>query len=459
LRIAIIGGGIAGLSAARELLKAGHDVDLFERAPFLGGQVVTFPIGDARLEYAYHHLFTSDTIIRDLMEELGIADSLRWYPSKDGWFKGGRVYPFVSPLDLLRFKPLRPWNRVRLGLVVLFLQRYERWQRLEGTTATRWMRRWAGRNAYRQVWKPLLRGKFGARHEDVSMAWLWGKIHLRTTSRESVRKTSLGYPTGSFQVIVDALERDLRERGARIHTGASVEQILTEPIEGGERLRAVGLRTDEGELRFDRVIATIPSNRFLAIAPPMGEEYERKLKAGQYQGALVMILALKRPLSGTYWMNIGEEDFPFVALIEQTNFVPKEWYGGKHVLYISNYLSTQEPLWRLGDEELFDAYEPYLRRINPEFARDWVEGRWVFREAAAQPIVTPHYSEVIPELQTPVERLILANTTQIYPEDRGTNYSVRLGKQAAEAVTGDEGDEDAERLPLGRASRGGVAAG
>ncbi len=435
MRIGIIGGGIAGLSAAHELLKEGHEVELYERAPYLGGQVVTLPIADTRIEFAYHHLFTSDIVIQDLMAELGVLDALEWYPSKVGWFKGGKIYPFISPIDLLRFRPLKPWNRLRLGLAVLFLQKYDNWRKLERTTAAAWMRRWAGADAYEQVWKPLLRGKFGTRYEEISMAWLWGKIHLRTTSRKSLSKEVLGYPRGSFSIIVDALEQSIREKGGVIHTGASVERIVTEPEDGSAAPRATGIRTDLGDIDFDRVIATIPSNRFLAIAPPMGEEYERKLRAGSYQGAICMLLTMKHQLSETYWMNIGEEDFPFVALVEQTNFLPREWYGGKHVLYVSNYLSTQDPYWRKSDEELMEAYEPYLRRINPDFSRDWIETCRVFREAAAQPVVPPMYSPLVPELQTPVENLILANTTQIYPEDRGTNYSVRLGQQAARVAT------------------------
>ena len=266
------------------------------------------------------------------------------------------------------------------------------------------------------------------------MAWLWGKIHLRTTSRESLNKEVLGYPRGSFQVIIEALEKSVREKGGTIHLGASVERILTEPPDDG-LLRAVGLRTDSGDTCFDRIIATIPSNRFLQIAPPMGEEYERKLRAGRYQGAICMLLTLKHSLSETYWMNIGEEGMPFVALIEHTRFVPPERYGGKHLLYVSNYLSTDDPYWRKDDQELLEAYEPYLRRINPLFTRDWIEDCKVFREPSAQPIVTPNYSPLVPELQTPVRNLILANTTQIYPEDRGTNYSVRLGRQAAETAS------------------------
>jgi len=144
-----------------------------------------------------------------------------------------------------------------------------------------------------------------------------------------------------------------------------------------------------------------------------------------------MLMTLHNKLSDYYWLNIGEEGFPFVGLIEHTNLVPKEWYGGKHVLYISNYLSTEDYYWQLGKEELLEAYIPFLQRVNPEFERSWIDSYQVFREAAAQPIVPPNYSQRIPEMQTPVKNLILANTTQIYPQDRGTNYSVDLGRKAA----------------------------
>jgi len=430
VRIAVIGGGIAGLSAAYELLKAGQEVHLFERSNFLGGQVVTIPLYGTPIELAYHHLFTSDVVMQELMAELGIIDKLEWYPSKVGWFKGGKIYPFVTPMDLLRFKPLRPWNRLRLGLVVLFLQRYKNWKALEKTTATLWMRKWAGNNAYEQVWRPLLKGKFGTRHEDISMAWLWGKIHLRTTSRSSINKEVLGYPTGSFKIIVDALEKAIRDMGGHIHLGASIEKIEARTSPSGE-LTAVGIRTGEGLQEFEKIISTIPSNRFLDIAPPVGKAYEEKLRSGRYQGALVMLMTLHNKLSDYYWLNIGEEGFPFVGLIEHTNLVPKEWYGGKHVLYISNYLSTEDYYWQLGKEELLEAYIPFLQRVNPEFERSWIDSYQVFREAAAQPIVPPNYSQRIPEMQTPVKNLILANTTQIYPQDRGTNYSVDLGRKAA----------------------------
>jgi hypothetical protein len=75
-----------------------------------------------------------------------------------------------------------------------------------------------------------------------------------------------------------------------------------------------------------------------------------------------------------------------------------------------------------------------LKRVNPAFDRSWVVNRWLHREPAAQPIVTVGYHERIPPLRTSVPGLVLANTTQVYPEDRGTNYAVRLGEHVARAI-------------------------
>ena len=154
----------------------------------------------------------------------------------------------------------------------------------------------------------------------------------------------------------------------------------------------------------------------------------------KYQSALCLVLKMRRRLSHIYWMNISDPTIPFVAAIEHTNYMPPEVYGGKHVLYLSNYLPLDSSLFSLSKDELLREYLPHVQRINPEFDLDWVEESWLFRDDAGQPIVTCNYSQQVPDHQTPIEGLYLANTTQIYPEDRGMNYSVHLGKKIADIV-------------------------
>jgi protoporphyrinogen oxidase len=187
----------------------------------------------------------------------------------------------------------------------------------------------------------------------------------------------------------------------------------------------------------DYVIATTPSPQLLRLVPDMPDPYRAQLSSTTYQGAVVMLLQMTRKLSDTYWLNIGDARLPFTGIIEHTNFIGPEHYGGSHFVYLGKYVDWDHPYVAMTDDELLTEYEPSLRLVNPEFSRDWVERFWVFRARAAQPIITLNYSERIPDHHTPVEGLYLANTSQIYPEDRGTNYSVDLGNRIARLVEED----------------------
>ena len=437
MRVGIIGGGACGLAAAHELVEHGHEVDVYERDPFLGGHASTFEVEGARLERGYHHLFTSDTDILDLMAEMGIADRMRWIDSKVGTLCDGKVYSFATPADLLRFTPLRLVDRVRLGLAMLYLQRKRNWRSLEGITASEWLRRYTGERTYEVFWRPMLRGKFGEEYYDqIGMAWVWGKVNTRVASRgRGMTREQLGYPTGSFGEIFDAVGQRIERRGGRVHTSASVSRVVVEDR------RAVGLDValvgESNSERFDAVIATTPSTIFPRLVPSLPRDYLDKLEAARYMAAVLVILVLDRPLSGVYWLNIVDRSIPFVAMIEHTNFIEPEHYGGKHVVYLSNYLDTGHPLYRMNHEELLEEYVPHLRKINPSFDPSWIETSYHHRINEAQPIMGVNYSSRLPEHRTPFEGLYLANTTQIYPQDRGTNYSVRMGRRVARLVLED----------------------
>jgi protoporphyrinogen oxidase len=452
-RIAIIGGGFAGMTAAYELGKLGYQTFLFERRSELGGLAGTFPLEGTRLERGYHHWFTSDTHIVAQMEELGLGDRVQWIASKTGWFEQGKIWNMVSPVDLLRLGTLPFVDRLRLGLVVAYLTYLQSSKsnlaKYEKITAAEWWKKFGGRTAWAKVWEPMFRGKFGAEAENIPMEWHWYKIVLRIGSRKGMTKEALGYPRGSFQVLIDALADAIRKQGGKIFLGATVARVV---VENGI---AVGLQfaddeasqraprelaPGESSARFDRVICTAPSFAARKIVNEFPPEYIAKMNAAKYMAAVLVILKLKKSLSPIYWLNIADRTIPFVATIEQTNFIPPEVYNNKRILYVSNYLDPASPYFQMSRDELFDAYLPHLQKINPQFSPDWVEEMWHFKEAAAQPIVPLNYSKMIPEYRTPIRNLYLANTTQIYPEDRGTNYSVRLGQEIARMV-----DEDVKR--------------
>ena len=434
MNVGIIGGGALGLAAAYDLQKRGHKATVFERAPVLGGQASTFDVGGGRLERGYHHLFRSDVYMVNLIQELGLGDKLAWIPSKVGFFYGGKIFPFTTPMDLLRFTPLSLMERIRLGLVTYYLQKQRYWpKKYEGVTAAAWMQEHVGQHTYDVTWGPLLRGKFGTRAEEVGMVWLWGKIYLRTTSRRGFGKETLGYPLGSWGEIFDVLSAKIRSLGGEIHNPVTVSRVV---VEDG---KATGLRYQfpgrpEETRHFDAILATTPSYLFPALVPELPDDYQAMMRRVTYQAAVLIVLVLDRPLSWTYWLNIADRSLPFVGVIEHTNFIDKAKYGNNHIVYISNYIGQENEMYSMAPDDLWEKYIPALQKINPDFNESWVKQRYYHRENAAQPIIGVNYSRHIPPHQTPIQGLWLANTTQIYPEDRGTNYSVKLGQEIAKII-------------------------
>ena len=437
MRVGIIGGGAAGLAAAYELTGQGHFAEVFEVAPFLGGQASTFEVGGGQLERGYHHLFVSDTAMTDLIHELGLGDKLAWLESKVGVYHSGQIWDFATPLDLLRFKPLTLFQRLRLGLVTFALQKTRNWQKFEGVTAEDWLTRNLGQDIYQAIWEPMLRGKFGEYYDQISMTWLWGKIYLRVASRgKTLQKERLGYPMGSFGEVFDRLEERIIERGGKVHRSARISRVT---VEDGA---ATGLETQTSGQEpntsiYDAVIATTPSYIFTRLAPTLPEDYQRKLTGVSYLSAVLMILTLDRPLTTKYWLNIADRTLPFVGVIEHTNMIDPTLYGGNHIVYLTNYTPRDSALYSKSGDELLDEFVPQLRKLNPSFDRSWVREFFHHKVDGAQPVIGVNYGQQIPDHRTPIRNLYLANTTQIYPEDRGTNYSVRMGRQVAQMVIDD----------------------
>tara|TARA_Y100000588_G_C14260428_1_gene927377 strand:+ start:367 stop:1677 length:1311 start_codon:yes stop_codon:yes gene_type:complete len=430
VRVGIIGGGVGGLGAAYDLLKSGHEVELYERAPFLGGLASTFDVGGGQLERFYHHLFTSDTTIIELLQELGLDDRLIWEDSKVGWFADGKIYPFSTPFDLLKFSRVSIFDRIRMGLVTLYLQRYKNWKNLENITAAEWMRKWAGKRNWEMIWEPLMMGKFTVYREQIAMPWLWSKFVTRSSSRQHLLgKEKLGYIRGSWGTLVDELQQRITNMNGILKPNTLVTQIVSQE----NRITGLKIRNADGEEKlrpFDVVISTVPTF-LLPNLIDLPKEYADQCTSVEYEGAIAVIWVLKKPLSNIYWLNVADRDIPFLLALEQTNLVPPSEYGGKHIVYTANYVPKDDYRWPLDESDIVADYIPHLKKINPSFEESWIEKTYLHKEAAAQPIMTTNYSQKMPSVKTPINGLWTAAMSQVYPMDRGTNYSIQLGIDVA----------------------------
>ena len=420
--VAIIGAGVGGMAAAYDLVKSGKQVTIFEKESTPGGLAAGFREEgwDWSLEKFYHHWFSSDHFILDLIEEMGFKDKVRFFRPKTVVYHEGDFYPLDSPIAALLFPGFTFIDKMRFGFVTVYLRYLASWRPLEAHTAHEWMRKYYGEKVYRTLFEPLLIGKFSQFYKEVNMAWFWARFKARTPS--------LGTYEGGFQAFLDDFAATLRSMGVVFQFNTGIDSIT--PAPGGR----VCLKVNSIEQVFDQVLATLPPKLLAKTAPALNQGYLDKLDSLKSLGAVVLILALKHQFSdkGYYWFNLPKTaGFPFLALVEHTNFVPAEHFGGDHLLYCGDYLESTHEYFSLTREELIERFLPSLKSINPQFDASWIKASWLFRTPFAQPVPLVNHSSNVPSIQTPVENLYFAGMSQVYPWDRGTNFAVELGRKAA----------------------------
>ncbi len=357
MRIAVIGAGVAGLVAAHRLAAAGHAVDVYERWPGLGGQAATLDVGGgaparALLPPPVHHRPPHRGAVRRARAR-GRARVARVDHGD------ARARPPVAVHHARRPAALRPDVAARARADGRRRRRAaalrEQGRALRAVTAQAWIERWMGRAAWREVWGPLLRGKFGPRAGDIAMVWLWSKLRLRRG--EDASDERLGYPRSSWEPLLEGLRASIESRGGRVLIDRPAARIA--PAGDGWEVRAgraglVPLRARPARLR--------PRRRARALRPRAGDRAERRLHrsssrpaccrsayrarldATEYCAALCLLLEVDRRITPYYWTNVAEPGVPFVGLIEHTNFVEPERYDGRRFLYVANYLPHGDPL-------------------------------------------------------------------------------------------------------------------
>ncbi len=430
--VCIIGAGLAGLAAARDLGRLGIRVVVLEGARDAGGLASSVVVAGQPVERFYHFICLGDADLIGLVEELGLSPRLHWRRTSTSYLHQGTLYPFGSPLDLLRFRPVPFLQRVRFGVNVISSRYRRSWAALDGVSARAWLTRQIGAEAYRVIWDPLLRVKFGTDHDRVSAAWIWHRINRVATSRRWVWEPErLGYlELGSATVIDGVLEHLRTMPTVEVRTGARVQEVV---LEGG---RTTGVRLDGGgePLACDAVLSTAALPVLLRLVPQLDPGYRRSLERVEYLGVVCGLLRLNRPLGSSFWVNINDDRTPHNGLIEYTNLNRHLDLGGGSIVYVPDYLDPNHERFSWDDAQLLSGYERCLRCVNPAFDSSWIEEVVISRATHAQAVCTVGFVDVVPDHRSPIRGLYLTDSTQFYPEDRTLSAAIRLGRHAARLI-------------------------
>lgn len=431
-RVVVIGGGIAGLIASRTLaLRSEADIVLIERADTLGGLASSFAIEDGvEVERFYHFICKPDRTYFRVMKELGIFDRLRWRTTEMGLYHDGKLSTLGDPVSLARFEPLSWRDKFRFAVTSAGVKwtHSEGWRKLEHKNANEWLIDRYGRRTYDVLYEPLMRLKFREHCEHISAAWIWARHRRLSKSRTITQKEKIGYLEGGSRVLVESLERDLRDRGVEIRTGAAVDGLEFD----GTRCAAV--RVGEEVIGCDHVISTMPVQHLLPFVEDLRGPYWDNLRTLDSVGVVLILFRTERKFSKYFWMNTSDPRLDLAGIIEYTNLNPCPQLKGDSLVYLPQYVSCEDALYQAGDDELVEMHVDYLKTINPEFHESGIKGHWVCRESYSQPICRVGFTSKTPAMQTPVENVYLTDSHQLHPHDRAISASMGLGEGVAATV-------------------------
>lgn len=414
MKTVIIGGGLTGLAAAHAL----KDALVLEKQPVLGGAVSSYQIRDYYIERYYHHIFKVDREVIALIKKLGLEKKLEWKRATTGYYVEDKAYNLNTPLEILNYPHLSLLDKLKLALFTIKNKIKKNKKNLEALrciTAREWVLQELGESCYQNFFEPLLRSKFGDNSSYVSAAWLAGRVRIR--SQRSLSGEILGYLRGGFHQLINALARDIEFK-----VNCEVRKIAI------EKERVVGVITQDGFIPCENVISTIAPDLLKRLL-----DFKLSLPEIKYQGAACLLLALKRPLTDIYWLNI-KADVPFGAIIEHTNFIPVSDYG-EHLVYLASYFQSENDYrWRIEAKELIEIYIKSLEKLFPSFSRNQVIWAKLSRDLYAGPIYDLNYS-YLPYI-TEIKGLYLAGmfSEPNYPE-RSINGSIKAGLEVASLIS------------------------
>ena len=474
--IAIIGSGFLGMTLALRLANAGANVTLFESAPEIGGLASVWEINDIIWDRHYHVVLASDRHTRNIIEELGLGDDLRWVETKTGFYTDGKLESMSDTMEFLKFPPLDIISKLRLGATIFYASRVKDWKRLEKITVEEWLTKLSGKRTFEKMWKPLLKAKLGEAYRETAASFIWATIQRMYSARRSgMKREMFGYVRGGYSRVLERFGEVLLERGVEIRLSskvASVERIksgkirvstasarrtkdikpkvvkqttkyaafqagaavapgfsgafLSEPKM--QDLTVAEFPTERTESYFDKVIMTGPSNVASKIMPQLDPLERKMLENISYQGIVCASVMMKCSLSPYYVTNITD-DTPFTGVIEMSAVVDRREFNRNALVYLPRYIAPDDELFDKSDAEIEEIFLSGLEKMYPHFRRKDVVAFKISRVRQVFPVPVLRYSEGLADMRSSVDGVYIVNSSHIVNGTLNINETVQLAEK------------------------------
>jgi len=431
MKVGIIGGGIMGICLGYFLSRKGVCVDIYEASPMLGGLAGPITLDDGtKIDRFYHAILSSDSHLRQLCNELGIADQLRFHETKMGFFYKSKIYSMNNVVEFFRFPPLGWIDRFRLGITVLYAQFIRDWHYLEGVSVEKWLVRLGGRRTYENIWMPMLNAKFDGGFDQIPATYIWARlVRMKSTRSGANQKEQAGHLIGGHSTLIQAMATQIETAGSKIYLQKPVSEIVI------NQNIAQGIVVDNDFHSYDLVISTLPPSIFKRLIPNASNDYQEFLLKTKYLGIICPILVLDRSLTGYWTLNLTDSKFPFTGIIETTSYIDPQFVGNHHLVYLPKYTAPDSPYQKMTDEEIKELWFKHLVAMFPDFDRQWIRYFLIQRERFVEPLHTLNGTHLIPSFQTPIQNLCLATNSQIYPSLTNGESICRKAMEIAELIT------------------------
>ena len=430
----IVGGGIMGMTLAHRLAQQGQKVTIFEGAPDLGGLVSSWKLGDVEWDKFYHVILLSDFRTRDILNDIELEHKIEWVETKTGFYIGGKLYSMSNTIEFLRFPTLNLVDKFRLAFTIFLASRIKNWRRLEQIPVTTWLEHWSGSNTYNRIWLPLLRAKLGDSYQKTSASFIWSTIQrLYGARRSGLKKEMFGYVPGGYKRIVEKYKQKLLAEGVTIKTSYLAKEIKTN-VNGKPQISFINRDNED----FDKVICTLPSGISAKLCNALTDQEKQKLNDIEYLGVICVAILLDKSISPFYITNITDTRIPFTGVIEMTALVDKNNFGGKSLVYLPKYVSSNDPFFDQSDDNIKSYFLDMLKKMYPWLTDDNFKFVGVARAKHVITVSSLGYSEKLPDIKTSIADLYIVNSAHIKDGTLNVNETIKVAESKLSEILNEE---------------------